>query len=52
MAVDVEAGIIYVPTGSAAPDFYGGNRLGSNLYSLTPFWPWTAIPENGFGIFS
>lgn len=33
MAVDEEAGIIYIPTGSAAPDFYGGNRLGSNLYS-------------------
>jgi len=33
MAVDEEAEIIYVPTGSAAPDFYGGNRLGSNLYS-------------------
>ncbi|MGI9551516.1 MAG: PQQ-binding-like beta-propeller repeat protein [Aurantibacter sp.] len=33
MAVDEETGIIYVPTGSAAPDFYGGNRLGSNLYA-------------------
>ncbi|WP_273568633.1 PQQ-binding-like beta-propeller repeat protein [Maribacter halichondriae] len=33
MAVDEEAGIIYIPTGSAAPDFYGGNRLGSNLFS-------------------
>lgn len=33
MAVDEEAGIIYVPTGSAAPDFYGGDRLGSNLYA-------------------
>ncbi|MFD0799674.1 pyrroloquinoline quinone-dependent dehydrogenase [Maribacter chungangensis] len=33
MAVDEEAGILYVPTGSAAPDFYGGDRLGSNLYA-------------------
>lgn len=33
MAVDEEAEIIYVPTGSAAPDFYGGVRLGSNLYA-------------------
>jgi len=33
MAVDEKAGIIYVPTGSAAPDFYGGNRLGRNLYA-------------------
>ncbi|MFX0556078.1 PQQ-binding-like beta-propeller repeat protein [Maribacter sp. CXY002] len=33
MAVDKEAEIIYVPTGSAAPDFYGGVREGQNLYS-------------------
>lgn len=33
MAVDEETGVIYIPTGSAAPDFYGGDRLGSNLYS-------------------
>lgn len=33
MAVDEETGIIYIPTGSAAPDFYGANRLGSNLYA-------------------
>lgn len=33
MAVDEENEIMYVPTGSAAPDFYGGNRLGSNLYA-------------------
>ena len=33
MAVDDETGIIYVPTGSAAPDFYGGLRKGSNLYT-------------------
>lgn len=35
MAVDPELGILYVPTGSAAPDFYGGNRRGTNLYSNT-----------------
>ena len=33
MAVDTAAGIIYVPTGSAAPDFYGGIRKGSNLFA-------------------
>jgi quinoprotein glucose dehydrogenase len=33
MAVDRERGILYVPTGSAGADFYGGKRLGSNLYS-------------------
>ncbi len=35
MAVDRERGIIYVPTGSAAFDFYGGNRPGQNLYANT-----------------
>lgn len=33
MAVDRERGIIYVPTGSAAFDFYGGNREGENLFA-------------------
>ncbi len=33
MAVDVKRGIVYVPTGSAAYDFYGGNRKGQNLFS-------------------
>ncbi len=33
MALDEERGILYVPTGSAAPDFYGGFRTGSNLYT-------------------
>ena len=35
MAVDREREIVYVPTGSAAHDFYGGNRLGENLFSNT-----------------
>ncbi|WP_235296659.1 pyrroloquinoline quinone-dependent dehydrogenase [Portibacter marinus] len=33
MTVDEEEGILYVPTGSLAPDFYGGHRSGSNLYA-------------------
>lgn len=33
MALDEKRGIVYVPTGSASPDFYGANRLGSNLYA-------------------
>jgi quinoprotein glucose dehydrogenase len=33
MAVDKKRGIIYVPTGSAAYDFYGGNRKGKNLFA-------------------
>lgn len=33
MAVDEKNGIVFVPTGSAAPDFYGGARKGDNLYA-------------------
>lgn len=33
MAVDETSGIIYIPTGSFAPDFYGGHRKGTNLFS-------------------
>ena len=33
MAIDRERGIVYVPTGSAAFDFYGGNRKGDNLFA-------------------
>jgi quinoprotein glucose dehydrogenase len=33
MALDNERGILFVPTGSAGYDFYGGNRKGSNLYA-------------------
>ncbi|HEY6503408.1 MAG TPA: pyrroloquinoline quinone-dependent dehydrogenase [Chitinophagaceae bacterium] len=33
MAVDRNAGILFVPTGSAAPDFFGGHRKGANLYA-------------------
>lgn len=33
MAVDRDRGIVFVPTGSAGPDFYGAGRLGSNLFT-------------------
>lgn len=33
MAVDVKRGIVYVPTGSAAFDFYGGDRAGDDLFA-------------------
>jgi glucose dehydrogenase len=35
MAVDAEHGIVYVPTGSAVMDFYGGDRVGNDLYADT-----------------
>lgn len=33
MAIDRENATVYVPTGSAAFDFYGGDRPGSNLFA-------------------
>jgi len=33
MSLDEERGILYVPTGSASFDFYGGNRHGRNLFA-------------------
>lgn len=33
MALDEDRGIVYVPTGSASPDFYGGGRKGANLFA-------------------
>ena len=36
MAVDEARGIVFVPTGSAAADFYGANRHGDNLFANTP----------------
>lgn len=33
MAVDEQRGVVYVPTGSAAFDFWGGNRIGQDLYA-------------------
>lgn len=33
MTVDVKRGIVYVPTGSAAMDFYGADRVGDDLFA-------------------
>lgn len=33
MSIDRKRGIVFVPTGSAAFDFYGGNRKGNNLFA-------------------
>src|SRR5947199_9555166 len=33
MTLDQKAGIVYVPTGSAAFDFYGGDRVGDDLFA-------------------
>lgn len=33
MALDEASGTLYVPTGTAVDDFYGGGRLGDNLYA-------------------
>jgi quinoprotein glucose dehydrogenase len=33
MSVDTERGIVYVPTGSPATDWYGADRIGDNLFA-------------------
>ncbi|MGB8030404.1 MAG: PQQ-binding-like beta-propeller repeat protein [Terracidiphilus sp.] len=35
MTVDKKRGIVYAPTGSAVMDFYGGDRIGDDLYADT-----------------
>jgi len=33
ISADPERDLVFIPTGSAAPDFYGGQRPGSNLFA-------------------
>ena len=33
MSVDPDKGLVFIPTGSASPDFYGGKRLGDNRFA-------------------
>jgi quinoprotein glucose dehydrogenase len=33
MSVDAERGLVFLPTSSPSPDFYGGERLGANWYA-------------------
>ena len=33
ISVDTARDLVFVPVGSASPDFYGGERLGQNLYA-------------------
>jgi quinoprotein glucose dehydrogenase len=35
MTVDTKRGIVFVPTGSAVFDFYGGDRIGNDLFADT-----------------
>jgi quinoprotein glucose dehydrogenase len=35
MTVDSKLGLVFVPTGSAASDFYGADRVGDNLFANT-----------------
>ena len=33
MSADEELGIVYLPVGTTVPDYYGGHRIGDNLFS-------------------
>lgn len=35
MSLDAQRGIVYIPTGSAVFDFYGGDRIGNDLFADT-----------------
>ena len=35
MSADAELGYVYLPTNTVAPDYYGGHRLGDNLFAET-----------------
>lgn len=35
MSLDEQHGVVYVPTGSAVNDFYGGDRVGADLFANT-----------------
>jgi len=35
MSLDTERGIVYIPTGSAATDWYGADRIGDDLFANT-----------------
>jgi len=35
VSLDAERGIVFLPTGSATPDFWGGERHGQNLFANT-----------------
>lgn len=50
MSVDPERGLVFVPTGSASPDFYGGLRLGENRWanSVVALDAETGAPAWGF----
>ena len=50
LTLDEERGIVFVPTGSASFDFYGGKRRGDNLFANT-YWHWMQQPVNASGIF-
>ena len=48
MAVDPERDLVFVPTGSASPDYYGGLRPGDDKWA-TPLWRCAARPANSSG---
>ena len=51
MSLDEARGIVYVPTGSAAFDFWGGNRKGMPTFLPIVSWRSMLKQVNGSGIF-
>lgn len=45
MSVDPERGLVFLPTTSPAPDYFGGHRPGENLYTGSIVALWAATGE-------
>ena len=49
MTLDEKRGWVFVSTGSAAFDFYGGQRLGTNLFANCVIALWMPLPVSASG---
>ncbi len=52
VTLDRERGLVFLPTGSATPDFWGGDRAGRQSLREQPARPRRARPANASGISS
>ena len=50
LAADAERDLVFVPTGSAAPDYYGALRLGDNRYANSIVALKASTGERGLGV--
>ena len=52
MSLDVERGLLYVPTSTPSSDYWGGRRAGANLFAESlGVWSRRPLPASGSGTF-